>query len=136
MPPVTDGRLAVMDDDDPIELREWPDDRADDADDGLSPWERRRRVMRWVALIALIGMVVPGALSTYALARSTAEQSCRLAVDAVASPRTPSRVAFEVLSFEAVGWTCYAQTAGGDVLIALLGLIPGEPRLVPQGQLS
>jgi hypothetical protein len=122
-----------MSDDDPIELREWPDD---DHDDGPTAWERRQRVIRWVALIALIGMLVPGALSTVAVARTTAEQSCRLAVDAVASERTPSRVSFEVLSLEAVGWTCYAQTAGGDVLVALLGLIPGEPRLVPPTQLS
>jgi len=121
------------DDDDPIELREWPDDRAEE---GVPSWERRRRVMRWVALIALVGMVLPGALSTYALARSTAEQSCRLAVDTVASERTPSRVAFELLSPEAVGWTCYAATPGGEVLIAVLGLIPGEPRLVPPTRLS
>jgi len=123
-----------MSDDDPIELREWPDDDRDDA--RPTAWERRQRVIRWVALVALIGMLVPGALSTFAVARTTAEQSCRLAVDAVASERTPSRVSFEVLSLEAIGWTCYAQTAGGDVLVALLGLIPGEPRLVPQGQLS
>ena len=81
-------------------------------------------------------MVLPGTLSTYALARSTAEQSCRLAVDTVASERTPSRVAFELLSAEAVGWTCYAATPGGEVLIAVLGLIPGEPRLVPPTRLS
>jgi hypothetical protein len=122
-----------MSDDDPIELREWPDD---DHVDAPTAWERRQRVIRWVALIALIGMLVPGTLSTVAVARTTAEQSCRLAVDAVASERTPSRVSFELLSLEAIGWTCYAQTAGGDVLVALLGLIPGEPRLVPQGQLS
>lgn len=118
-----------MDDDDPIELR---DDRADDADEGLSPWERRRRVMRWVALIALVGMLLPTAVGTYSIARTTAEQSCRLAVDFYADERIPSRVAFELLSAEAVGWTCYAVTPSGDVLIAVLGLIPGAPRLVPR----
>ena len=122
-----------MSDDDPIELREWPDDERDQRP---TAWERRQRVIRWVALVALIGMLVPTTLSTVAVARTTAEKSCRLAVDAAASERTPSRVSFELLSLEAVGWTCYAQTAGGDVLIALLGVIPGEPRLVPQTQLS
>lgn len=123
-----------MNDDDPIELREWPDD---DRDGDRAPvWERRQRVMRWVALIALVGMLLPTALSTYAVARNTAEQSCRLAVDFVASERTPSRVSFELLSLEEIGWTCYAQTAGGEVLIALLGVIPGEPRLVPPTRLS
>ena len=32
--------------------------------------------------------------------------------------------------------TVEATSDDGDVLVALLGLIPGEPRLVPQGQLS
>jgi hypothetical protein len=118
-----------MDDDDPLELR---DDLADGSDDGLSPRERRRRVMRWIALIALIGMLLPTALGTYSIARTTAEKSCRLAVDFYANGRTPSRVAFELLSPEAMGWTCYAATPSGDVLVALLGLIPGAPRLVPR----
>lgn len=118
-----------MDDDDPIELRGAVND---DADTGVPSWERRRRVMRWVALIALVGMVLPSAVGTYSVARTTAEQSCRLAVNFYANERTPSRVAFELLSLEAIGWTCYAQTSSGDVLVALLGLIPGEPRLVPR----
>lgn len=123
----------MSDDDDPIELRESLDD---DHDDRAPAWERRRRVMRWVAIIALVGMLLPTAVGTYSIARTTAEKSCRLAVDVVASERTPSRVSFELLSIEAVGWTCYAQTPGGDVLIALLGLIPGEPQLVPPTRLT
>lgn len=119
-----------MDDDDPIELRESLDDNRDD--ERATSWERRRRVMRWVALIALIGMLLPTVVGTYSVARTTAEKACRLAVDFYADERTPSRVAFELLSPEALGWTCYAQTAAGDVLVALLGIIPGEPRLVPR----
>ncbi len=115
-----------MDDDDPIELRGAVDDA------GVPAWERRRRIMRWVALIALLGMLLPTAVGTYSVARTTAEQSCRLAVDVTASDRTPSRVAFELLSPEAIGWTCYAVTPSGDVLVALLGLIPGAPRLAPR----
>lgn len=119
-----------MDNDDPRELR---DDLADDeADDGMPAWERRHRVLRWVALIALLGMLVPTGLGTWSMARTTAEQSCRLAVDYYADERTPSRVAFELLSPEAVGWMCYAQLSSGDVLVAVLGLIPGAPRLVPR----
>lgn len=117
----------MMDDDDPIELRGAVDDDA-----GVPAWERRRRVMRWVALIALVGMLLPTAVGTYSIARSTAEQSCRLAVDFYADARTPSRAAFELLSPEAMGWLCYAQTSRGDVLVAVLGLIPGPPRLVPR----
>jgi hypothetical protein len=118
-----------MDDDDPIELR---GEVTGDADSGAPAWERRRRVMRWVAVIALLGMLLPGAISTYSVAHTTAEQSCRLAVDFYANERTPSRVAFELLSPDAIGWNCYAQTPRGDVLVAVLGLIPGAPRLVPR----
>ncbi|MBX9719628.1 MAG: hypothetical protein K2X36_12430 [Microbacteriaceae bacterium] len=117
----------MSDDDDPIELRGAVDDDA-----GVPTWERRRRVMRWIALIALLGMLLPTAVGTYSVARSTAEQSCRLAVDVAANERTPSRVAFELLSPEAMGWTCYAVIPSGDVLVALLGLIPGAPRLAPR----
>jgi hypothetical protein len=114
-----------MDDDDPIELRGAVDD------DAVVPaWERRRRVMRWVALIALVGMLLPTAVGTYSIARATAEQSCRLAVDFYADERTASRVAFELRSLDAVGWNCYAVTPSGEVLVAALGLIPGAPRLV------
>jgi len=116
-----------MDDDDPIELRGAVDDDA-----GVPAWERRRRVMRWVALIALVGMLLPTAVGTYSIARATAERSCRLAVDFYADERTASRVAFEFLSPDALGWNCYAVTSSGDVLVAVLGLIPGSPRLVPR----
>lgn len=111
-------------DDDPRELLEY------EPGDGAPAWERRRRVLRWVALIALVGMLVPTAIGSYVTARNTAEQSCRLAVDFYASERTPSRIAFEFLSPDAMGWTCYAQLGNGEVLVAVLGLIPGTPRLV------
>lgn len=118
------GRLGAMSDDDPRELLEY------ESGDGTPSWERRRRVMRWIALIALVGMLVPTVVGTYVTARSTAERSCRLAVDFYADERTPSRVAFEFLSPDALGWTCYAELSSGDVLVAVLGLIPGQPRLV------
>jgi len=117
-----------MDDDDPRELRD--DLASDEADAGMPAWERRRRVLRWVALIALLGMLLPTGIGTWSMARNTAEQSCRLAVDFYANERTPSRVAFEVLSPDAIGWMCYAQLSSGDVRVAVLGLIPGAPRLV------
>jgi len=93
---------------------------------------RRRVTCAGSALIALVGMLLPTAVGTYSIARSTAEQSCRLAVDFYANERTPTRVDFELLSPDAMGWTCYAVTPRGDVLVAVLGLIPGPPRLVPR----
>lgn len=115
-----------MTEDDPRELRGWEPD-----DETTSPWERRRRVMRIVALVTMVAMVVPGALTSWAIAQSTAERSCRIAVDYYANDRTPSRVAFELDSPETLGWNCYALAPTGEVRVALLGLIPGPPRLVP-----
>jgi len=117
-----------MDDDDPRELRD--ELTGDDADQGSPAWERRRRVLRWVALIALVGILLPTGVGSWSIARTTAERSCRLAVDFYADERTSARIAFEFLSPEALGWTCYAQLSSGDVLVAVLGLIPGSPRLV------
>ena len=120
-------------DDDPRELREadWPDDG--DGTDGRSPaWERRARVMRIISIVALLSLVVPGALATWALAQSTAARACRLAVDAQLDARIPSRVAFELGSLETAGWNCYAVAPSGEVRVAVLGVIPGAPDLRPR----
>ena len=119
-------------DDDPRELREadWPDD-GDGY--GRSPALRRRaQLVRVVSLVALFALVVPGALSTWALAESTANRACRLAVDAAADARTPSRVAFELGRLETAGWNCYALAPTGEVRVAVLGVIPGAPDLRPR----
>jgi hypothetical protein len=120
--------------DDPIELREWPDDPDDSgrAGAGLSPWERRRRVLRWISIIAMLGLVIPGALGTWSVARTTAAQACRIAVDFYAAPGVPARVAFELTDPRLLGWNCYALAPTGEVRIAVLGLIPGSPRLEPR----
>jgi len=113
-------------DDDPRELLE------EDAGEGPGPMARRRRALRWIALVTLVGMIVPGVLSTWAIARSTAEQSCRLVADEVAGARSDARVAFELTSLDRLGWNCYAESNGREVLIAVLGIIPGAAR-VPAG---
>ena len=118
--------------DDPIELREWPDDPDRDSSAGLSPWERRRRVLRWVSIVAMLALVIPGALGTWSVARNTAAQACRMAVDFYAAPGVPSRIAFDLTDPRLLGWNCYAQAPNGEVLVAALGLIPGTPRLEPR----
>jgi hypothetical protein len=121
-------------DDDPRELREadWPDDgdRADSA--RTPPWVRRARIMRIMSIVALAALVVPGGLSTWALAKSTAERACRMAVDVRADPRTPSRATFELTTLATAGWNCYALAPTGVVRVAVLGVIPGAPDLRPR----
>lgn len=125
-------------DDDP---REHPtpddldaDDYDGDSDDESAPtrWERRRRLTRAVSIVALLALIVPGALATWALARSTAASACRLAVDVRVDARTPARVAFELDALETLGWNCYALAPTGEVRIAVLGVIPGAPDLRPR----
>lgn len=118
-------------DDDPRELSH-PDDLDGFDDERPSPWERRRRLTRAVSVIALLGLIVPGALATWALARSTAASACRLAVDTQADARTPARVAFELDALETLGWNCYALAPTGEVRVAVLGVIPGAPDLRPR----
>ena len=122
---------GMTDDENPRELDEEQPYGSGSDDEATSPWERRRRVMRIVALVTMIAMIVPGALTSWAIAQSTAERSCRIAVDFYATERTPARVAFELGSPDTLGWNCYAVAPTGEVRVALLGLIPGPPRLVP-----
>lgn len=115
-------------DDDPRELID-----ADGFGAGGTPaWERRRRLVRALSVVALLALVVPGALATWALAQSTAARACRLAVDARADALTPARVAFELDSLETLGWNCYALAPTGEVRVAVLGVIPGAPDLRPR----
>jgi len=132
--------LEGMTHDDPRELDDWNPDDGDHADwepddDAPAPWQRRRRLMRAVALVTMLAMIVPGALTAWGVAQSTAERSCRIAVNFYANDRTPSRVAFELGSADTIGWNCYALAPTGEVRVALLGLIPGPPRLVPATRL-
>ncbi|WAB85141.1 hypothetical protein OVN20_06225 [Microcella daejeonensis] len=119
-------------DDDPRELRDdgFDDDLLEELE-SANRFERRRRVMKWVSIATMVAMVVPGVLTTVGIAQSTAARSCRLAVDLAASERTTARAAFEFSSLDTLGWNCYAVTASGEVRVAMLGLIPGPPRLTP-----
>ena len=118
--------------DDPRELRDdgFDDDLLDQLESEVR-FERRRRIMRWVAIGTMLAIVVPGVLASVGIARSTAAQSCRLAVDLVASERATARTAFELTNLDTLGWNCYVVTGSGEVRVAMLGLIPGPPRLAP-----
>jgi len=119
-------------DDDPRELRDdgYDDDLLDELE-SAGRFERRRRLIRWVAITTMLAMVVPGVLLSIGTAQSTAASSCRLAADLVGSERAPARAAFELTNLDTLGWNCYVVTGNGEVRVALLGLIPGPPRLVP-----
>ena len=91
--------------------------------------ERVRTMMRAIVVVSLVALVLPGILSSLAIANRTAQASCAAYTQYYAPMATESITRFEVFG-AALGWNCYAEQFGGDeVLIANLGLIPGGAKL-------
>jgi len=98
---------------------------------GQRPLRHRRvsQIMRIIVIVALVALVLPGILSSVAIANRTAQLSCDAYIDYYAPTATSSVTRFELFG-AALGWNCYAhQFGGGEVLVANLGLIPGGVRL-------
>ncbi|MEF2977820.1 hypothetical protein [Subtercola sp. YIM 133946] len=92
---------------------------------------RRLRVMRAFVVLGIVALVLPGILTTYSLAKSTAQAACAATVASLSRTLTASgsRVQFEFFGPGGVGWQCYTVGAyGGDRQpVAPLGLIPSYP---------
>ncbi|GLU90764.1 hypothetical protein [Agromyces sp. NBRC 114283] len=102
---------------------------ADDgsAPDGPSRWERRRRVIRFTVIVALVAMLAPIVLSTVSVAQSSAARSCAVIVSAYDRDAAGSHVALELFGPGGAGWICYADASGEPRPVANLGLLPGAP---------
>jgi len=89
-------------------------------------------MMRVVVVLALVGLVLPGIVTTVSVASSSAQSACAVWV-AYSLPDdrgAQADVRFEVFGPGGAGWECYSKGAfGPDRHIASLGLIPGPPRL-------
>jgi hypothetical protein len=87
--------------------------------------------MRVIVIMGIVALVLPGILTTYGLAQSTAQAAC----EADVAYRVPSALGasarFELFGPGGVGWQCYSVGAyGGDRKpVAALGLIPSYPTL-------
>ncbi len=96
---------------------------------------RRKRTLQAVVLLGIVALVLPGILTTYSLAKSTAQAACAATVAQLSRTVTASgsRVQFEFFGPGGVGWQCYTVGAyGGDRMpVAMLGLIPSYPAPVP-----
>lgn len=92
---------------------------------------RRVRLLRVFVVLGIAALVLPGILTTYSLAKSTAQAACAATVAGLSRTLTASstRVQFEFFGPGGVGWQCYTVGAyGGDRMpVAPLGLIPSYP---------
>ena len=86
----------------------------------------RRRAIRVMVALGLIGLILPGILVTVGTQLSTADAACRYVVATTAPDSVGASARFELVGAEGPGWYCYAQRfGGGEILLRSLGLIPG-----------
>jgi hypothetical protein len=92
---------------------------------------RTTLMMRGVVIVALVALILPGIITTYSFAQSTAKSACATYVQAEVNEQNRTEVRFEFMGEGVIGWECYAITATGERHIVSLGLIPGLPSQVP-----
>ncbi|CAN5362982.1 hypothetical protein BH09ACT4_BH09ACT4_11490 [soil metagenome] len=86
----------------------------------------RRRALRIMVVIGLIGLVLPGLLVTVSTQLATADAACHIVVAQAAPDSIGWEARFELGGGDGPGWYCYAQRFGGtEILLRSLGLIPG-----------
>ncbi|TIH29950.1 hypothetical protein [Subtercola vilae] len=90
---------------------------------------RAKTFMRVVVILGIAALVLPGILTTYGLAKATAQAACAANVAYRAPSATGANAKFELFGQGGIGWQCYSVGAyGGDRRpIAPLGLIPTYP---------
>jgi hypothetical protein len=103
----------------------------DDTDPPLYS-QRRQTALRFVVLLAIAALILPGLVITWSTQLRTAQYACEIAVAYYAPGATSSRASFDLFPAELVGWNCYAVMFDNqEYFVAHLGVIPGAPRLVP-----
>lgn len=90
-------------------------------------------VMRVVVVLGLIGLVLPGIVTTVSVGRATAQRACDFWGVQTAPGAASYSARFEVFGPSGIGWECYTVGSfGGERHVASLGLIP-DGRRVPVG---
>ena len=109
-----------------------PDELEPDDDSRPLRSERRRRVLRVVAIVGMGLLVLPGLIGTLGQANRSASYACEIARQYYAPNAAGVEAKFRIFPLEAAGWQCFVPLDGGrDMLIATLGPIPGMPNLRP-----
>jgi hypothetical protein len=110
-----------MSDDDPRELADYEPGDARPLRSGT-----RRRVLRIMVVLGLVGLLLPGLLVTVSTQITTAGAACRIVVQAEDPEALDAVARFELIGAEGPGWYCYSVRFGGtEILLRSLGLIPG-----------
>ncbi|MBF0671688.1 MAG: hypothetical protein IR160_03785 [Salinibacterium sp.] len=89
---------------------------------------RRMLLLRLVVLLAVLGLVLPGIITTVSLGANNAERACsyRGAIMMPGAARYEAR--WELFGPGGIGWECYATDRNGDSLhVDSMGLIPVAP---------
>ena len=97
--------------------------------------KRTLTMMRVVVVLALVGLVLPGIVTTWTVAAASAQSACAVWVAYSVPGASGADARFELFGPGTIGWECYSDGAfGGDRHIVSLGLIPGPPKqpLVPR----
>jgi hypothetical protein len=94
---------------------------------------RTTKVIRAVVFLGLVALILPGIITTVAVASETASVTCSVYVKRYAPAEVGSSVTFQLFSPGGPGWQCYAvNTEGDQTYVAPLGIIPSAP--MPPGR--
>lgn len=89
---------------------------------------RTTKVIRAVVFLGLVALILPGIITTVAVAAQTATDTCGVYVKRYTPSAFGSSVAFQLFSPGGPGWQCYAlNTEGDQTYVAPLGIIPSLP---------
>jgi hypothetical protein len=81
---------------------------------------RRMFALRVLVIVAIAGLVLPGVITTYTFAQSSAQNACAVWVGHEVAEQHTSYAKFQGLS-----WECYVVTAEGTSHVTSLGFLPG-----------
>lgn len=116
-------------------MKQWTVTESSPELDGYEPGDGRplasQRILRparFLIVLGILGLILPGILVTVSTATRTAERSCSIVVARDAPFASGFDARFEVFGPEGPSWYCYAEVRDDDDLrVAALGLIPGSP---------
>lgn len=91
---------------------------------------RATLALRLVVLLAIVGLILPGIVTTISVGSSNAERACDYR-GAILQPESREFDArFEILGPGGIGWECYSvDPFDGDQHLDSMGLIPVAPRV-------
>lgn len=109
---------------------------------GYEPIDNRRplRSKRFMAtvriavVLGIVGLIVPGILTTLHVAQTTASRSCAVAVAHYYPFSSDFDARFEFSGAGGFGWQCYAIDRNErETFVVPLGIIPSAPRATQPG---